>query len=43
MNNLDHGAGSLRDAIDAASSGDRIVFAASVHKIMLTTGQLSLS
>jgi hypothetical protein len=37
VNNLDSGAGSLRAAVAAASSGDEIVFAKSVHAITLST------
>src|SRR5262249_27603301 len=40
LNNLDHGAGSLRDTIAAAHRGDTIVFPRSVHHITLTTGEL---
>jgi hypothetical protein len=43
MNNLDHGPGSLRATIAAASSGDTIVFARSVHTITLTSGELSIA
>src|SRR4051812_18654029 len=43
MNNSDHNAGSLRSAITAASSGDTIKFANSVHNIVLTTGELDLT
>jgi hypothetical protein len=43
MNSLDHGAGSLRDTIAAAGSGDKIVVASSVHSITLTTGELEIS
>ena len=45
MNNLDTGAGSLRAAIAAANSGDKIVFAPSLNgqTITLTSGQLNIS
>ena len=44
-NTLDSGAGSLRDTIAAAASGDTIVFAGSVHgqTITLTSGELAIS
>src|SRR5205807_5654933 len=44
-NNLDKGAGSLRDTIKAASSGDTIVFASSLTRqtITLTSGELAFS
>src|SRR5579863_5580201 len=40
LNNLDSGPNSLRGEIAAASSGDEIVFAKSVHAITLTSGEL---
>jgi hypothetical protein len=43
LNNLDHGAGSLRDTMATASSGDSIVFDPSVHNITLSTGQLAVA
>jgi hypothetical protein len=45
LNTLDSGAGSLRDTIAAASSGDKVDFAGSVHgqTITLTSGELALS
>ncbi len=45
LNNLDNGAGSLRAAIQAASSGDTIVFAPSLNgqTITLTGGALAIS
>jgi hypothetical protein len=44
LNNLDSGAGSLRDTISAAGSGDTIVFASSLKNktITLTTGELAV-
>src|SRR6516162_2363451 len=44
-NNLDSGAGSLRDAIKNANSGDMIVFAPSLNgqTITLTSGELAFS
>jgi hypothetical protein len=44
LNNLDSGAGSLRDAITSAKSGDTIVFAASLNgqTITLTGGELAI-
>src|SRR5262245_51198396 len=44
LNNLDSGAGSLRDTIAQAKSGDTIVFASSVNgqTITLTSGQLAI-
>ena len=44
-NALDSGAGSLRAAIKAASSGDTIVFASSLNgqTITLTSGELAIS
>ena len=44
-NALDSGAGSLRAAIKAASSGDTIVFAPSLNgqTITLTSGELAIS
>src|SRR5437588_7243426 len=41
-NNLDHGAGSLRQAISDAGSGDTIHFAPSVHAITLSSGELDV-
>jgi hypothetical protein len=45
LNVLDSGAGSLRDAIKAASSGDTIVFAPSLtgQTITLTSGELEIT
>ena len=45
MNNLDSGAGSLRDAIKNANIGDTIVFAPSLdgQTITLTSGELAIS
>jgi hypothetical protein len=45
VNTLDSGAGSLRDAITRANSGDTIVFASSLdgQTITLTSGQLTVS
>src|SRR5262249_15621483 len=45
LNTLDSGAGSLRDTIAAAASGDKIVFAGGVHgqTITLTSGELAIS
>src|SRR6516165_7103032 len=45
LNNLDSGAGSLRDAIKNAGSGDTIVFASSLNgqTITLTSGGLAIS
>jgi hypothetical protein len=43
LNNLDSGPGSLRATIAAASSGDTINFAKSVHNITLTSGELEIS
>src|SRR5262245_19554404 len=44
-NNLDSGAGSLRAAIKAASSGDTIVFDSSLagQTITLTSGELAIN
>src|SRR5262245_34764371 len=42
LNNLDGGPNSLRGEIAAASSGDEIVFAKSVHAITLTNGELAI-
>ena len=39
----DSGAGSLRDAIASAVSGETIKFASSVHAITLTSGELAIS
>jgi hypothetical protein len=43
LNNLDHGAGSLRDTIAGAVSGDTIAFAKSVRSITLTSGELAIT
>ena len=45
LNTLDSGAGSLRDTIKAARSGDTIVFASSLsgQTITLTSGELAIS
>src|SRR5262249_52029282 len=45
LNNHDSGAGSLRDAIKNASSGDTIVFASSLdgQTITLTSGELAIN
>jgi hypothetical protein len=45
LNNLDSGAGSLRDAITAAQSGDQIVFDQSLQgqTITLTSGELAIA
>jgi hypothetical protein len=45
LNNLDSGAGSLRDTIKHASSGDTIMFAPSLdgQRITLTSGELAIS
>src|SRR5262249_27759566 len=45
LNNLDKGAGSLRDAISNAKSGDTIVFASSLNgqTITLTSDQLKIN
>jgi hypothetical protein len=45
LNNLDSGAGSLRDAIKYASSGDTILFAPSLdgQTIALSSGELAIS
>ena len=43
LNNLDSGPGSLRDTIAAADNGDTIDFAKSVHKITLTSGELTIN
>jgi hypothetical protein len=46
MNALDHGAGSLRQAIlnaNATSGQDNIIFARRVQKITLTSGQLNIT
>ena len=45
LNNLDHGAGSLRDAIKQADGGDTIVFDSSLNgqTITLTSGALAIS
>src|SRR5262249_40864502 len=45
LNNLDSGAGSLRAALAAASSGDTINFASSLkgQTITLTSGQLAIT
>src|SRR5262249_40454705 len=45
LNNLDNGAGSLRDAISHAMDGDRIVFAPSLdgQTIALTSGELTIN
>jgi hypothetical protein len=45
LNNLDSGAGSLRDTIAAASSGDTIVFARALRNqtIILTSGELAIT
>jgi hypothetical protein len=45
LNALDSGAGSLRDTIKAASSGDTIAFAPSLNyqTITLTSGELAIS
>jgi hypothetical protein len=45
LNNLDSGAGSLRDAITSAESGDTIVFAPSLNgqTITLASGELAIS
>ncbi len=42
-NNLDKGPGSLREMIDAASSGDTIRFAPDVHNVNLKSGELLLT
>ena len=41
-NNADSGAGSLRNTIAVANSGDMIIFAPSVHSITLTSGELEI-
>ena len=43
LNNHDSEAGSLRQAIHDANSGDTIVFAKSVHAITLTSGELKIN
>jgi hypothetical protein len=45
LNNLDHGAGSLRDTIAAAASGDTIAFAPSLNgqTVTLTGGPIAVS
>ena len=42
VNNLDHGAGSLRAVLASANNGDTIRFAKSVHNIGLTSGELTI-
>src|SRR5262249_28004936 len=43
VNNFDSGPGSLRAALVGAAPGDTIVFAPSVHKITLTSGELAVT
>ena len=40
--NADSGAGSLRNTIATANSGDTIIFASSIHSITLTSGELEI-
>jgi hypothetical protein len=44
LNSLDHGPGSLRDVIsNPANAGATVFFAPNVHRITLTTGELTIS
>src|SRR5262249_11895479 len=43
LNNLDSGPDSLRALVGAASAGDTVVFAKSVHAITLTGGEIAIN